>query len=236
MNVWRFPWGNFPSVFLHAAESLVKKHPRYAAAKSGDSIAALDLILDTISLEQVERLRDFLMGKKAVLVSAHAYETTGVNAIPEILADELGRLLGLATDASIVQTNVVYHTGSDGIGRLARQPTFEGAVIQDEIYVLVDDFVGMGGTLANLRGYIEHGGGKVLAAVALTGKPRSAILRLEEDQLLELRRNHGPDLEQWWKTEFGHSFDCLTQSEARYLAKIEDTDAIRNRIAAAKQA
>lgn len=88
MNVWRFPWGNFPSVFLHAAESLVKKHPRYAAAKSGDSIAALDLILDTISLEQVERLRDFLMGKKAVLVSAHAYETTGVNAIPEILADE----------------------------------------------------------------------------------------------------------------------------------------------------
>ena len=35
---------------------------------------------------------------------------------------------------------------------------------------MVDDFVGMGGTLANLRGYIETHGGTVLAAIALTGK------------------------------------------------------------------
>ena len=32
----------------------------------------------------------------------------------------------------------------------------------------MDDFVGMGGTLANLKGYIESQGGKVLAAVSLT--------------------------------------------------------------------
>jgi adenine/guanine phosphoribosyltransferase-like PRPP-binding protein len=29
----------------------------------------------------------------------------------------------------------------------------------------VDDFVGMGGALANLRGYIEAQGGKVIGAV-----------------------------------------------------------------------
>ena len=41
-------------------------------------------------------------------------------------------------------------------------------------YVLVDDFVGMDGTLANLKGYIEFKGGKVVAAVCLT---RRAPLR-----------------------------------------------------------
>ena len=35
--------------------------------------------------------------------------------------------------------------------------------------------------------------------------------------------------------EFGHAFDCLTQSEARYLARAPDVDTIRNRIAAAQQ-
>ena len=39
---------------------------------------------------------------------------------------------------------------------------------------MVDDFIGQGGTLANLRGWIEEHGGKVVAAVALTGKPYSA--------------------------------------------------------------
>ena len=62
-------------------------------------------------------------------------------------------------------------------------------------YVLVDDFVGMGGTLANLRGYIESNGGRVLGAVALTGKPYSAKLTLEEKTLEELRQTHGQDLD-----------------------------------------
>gem|GEM_PF-4489309 len=76
-------------------------------------------------------------------------------------------------------------------GRLARQPDFEGAVTQGRDYVLVDDFVGMGGTLANLRGFIEAQGGKVVAAVTLTGKPYSAKLALDAEQLQKLREKHG---------------------------------------------
>lgn len=48
------------------------------------------------------------------------------------------------------------HTGANGFGRLARQPFFEGVVTAGQDYVLVDDFVGMGGTLANLRGISRH--------------------------------------------------------------------------------
>lgn len=234
-KVARTPLHEFPDVIIHAGETAVKKHPRYKEAKAGDSEAAFDLVQATINDEQVETLKSLLNGRTPLLVSAHAYESEGVNAIPEAFADELAQRLGLLVDGGIVQTNVVAHTGSDGYGRLARQPAFEGAVVSGQDYVLVDDFVGMGGTLANFRGYIEAQGGRVVAAVTLTGKPYSAKLTLDQSQLQELRGKHGKALETWWQENFGHTFDCLTQSEARYLARSQDVDTIRNRIAAAKQ-
>ena len=101
---------------------------------------------------------------------------------------------------------------------------------------MVDDFIGQGGTLANLRGWIEEHGGKVVAAVALTGKPYSAKLSPDREQIRELREKHGSDFETWWQGHFGHTFDCLTQSEARYLARSPDVDTIRSRLAAAERA
>ena len=101
---------------------------------------------------------------------------------------------------------------------------------------MVDDFIGQGGTLANLRGWIESRGGRVVGAVALTGKFYSAKLSPTQEQLRELRERHGPDFEKWWREHFGHAFDCLTQSEARYLARSPDVDTIRDRLAAAKRA
>ena len=101
--------------------------------------------------------------------------------------------------------------------------------------MLADDFIGQGGTLANLRGWIETRGGTVVAAVSLTGKTYSARLSPSQERLDALREKHGPILEQWWHEQFGHTFDCLTHSEARYLARSPDVDTIRDRIAAAKQ-
>lgn len=188
----------------------------------------------TLNEETVGRLRVYERAKP-ILVSAHAYESEGVNAIPEALADALADRLDWPTESSIVQINVVGHTGADGFTRLARQAAFDGEVTPGAAYLLVDDFVGQGGTLANLRGHILAGGGRVLAATALTGKPYSAKLALSENQLIELREKHGA-IEPWWETKFGHRFDCLTQSEARYLARTADADTLRNRIAAAEQA
>ena len=98
---------------------------------------------------------------------------------------------------------------------------------------MVDDFIGQGGTLANLRGWVEKQGGAVVGAVGLTGKAYSAKLNPSEEQLDELRQKHGPSFEKWWRENFGHAFDCLTQSEARYLAHSPNVDTIRNRVAAA---
>jgi hypothetical protein len=64
----------------------------------------------------------------ATLVSAQAYERDGLNAIPEIFADALGKALNLPVDADVLQTNVVAHTGADGFSRLARQAEFDGPI------------------------------------------------------------------------------------------------------------
>ncbi|WP_296488945.1 phosphoribosyltransferase [Rhodoferax sp.] len=109
-----------------------------------------------------------------------------------------------------------------------------GTVTPECEYVLVDDFIGMGGTLANMKGYIESQGGKVLAAVCLTGKQHSAKLAPSAERLTELRNRHGNELEHWWIEQFAHAFDALTESEARYLARTEGADTVRSRIAAAK--
>jgi hypothetical protein len=232
----RIPWGNFPDVLIHASESAVKQHPGYWAAKTGDAAAAERLISDTLNLVKIDELAALLAGHQPILVSAHAYEQNGVNAIPEVFADELAQRLGWEVDGGVVQINVVSHTGADGFSRLARQAKFDGTIKHDAKYIMVDDFIGMGGTLANLRGHIEASGGQVMAAVALTGKPHSAKLRLTQDSLDELRSKHETELEYWWKERFGHAFDSLTESEARYLIRTPDAATVRNRIVAAEQA
>lgn len=232
----RTAWGNFPDVLIHANESAVKQHPAYKRAKSGHGPSATVVVNDTMSELQNQQLVDLLRGHAPTLVSAHAYEREGINAIPQAFAVEISKAVGWPHDLGVAQINVVAHTGADGFSRLARQAEFAGAVQPGCEYVLVDDFVGMGGTLANLKGHIESKGGKVLAAVCLTGKPHSAKLALSPERLQELREKHGTELENWWFGRFAHTFDALTESEARYLARTETFDAIRNRIAAAKQA
>ena len=232
----RTAWGNFPDVLIHASESAVKQHPAYKWAKTGHGPSATTLVNDTMSEQRNQQLVDLLRGHAPTLVSAHAYEREGINAIPEAFAVEISKAVGWPHDLGVAQINVVTHTGADGFSRLARQAEFAGAVQPGCEYVLVDDFVGMGGTLANLKGYIESKGGKVLAAVSLTGKPHSAKLALSPERLQELRKKHGTELETWWIERFAHAFDALTESEARYLARTETVDTIRNRIADAKQA
>ena len=226
----RTPWGNFPDVLIHASESAVKQHPAYKAAKAGGDDAATALVLDTFNMERAQALKRIAGDTTPTLVSAHALEREGVNAIPEVFAERLSQVLGWPAETGVVQVNVVSHTGSNGFWRLARQAEFDGPVEPGRTYVMVDDFVGMGGTLANLRGYIESKGGRVVAAVSLTGKPHSAKLALSPERLQELRLKHGTELENWWVGRFAHAFDALTESEARYLARTEAADTIRNRI------
>jgi len=230
----RAPWRDFPDAVLLASESVTTKHPQYAAAKSGKAVAAAELVDELVRDSALSAVRHLIAEatiNEPSLIAAHAYERSGYNAIPSALAKLLGDRLGLPFHSEVGQTNLVGHTGADGYGRLARQAAFDGPVEHGRDYVMVDDFIGQGGTMANLRGWVEKKGGNVVAAVALTGKPYSARLNPTKEQLNDLTQKHGQEFERWWREFFGHAFNCLTQSEARYLTRSPDVDTIRIRLA-----
>jgi hypothetical protein len=233
MDVPRIPLYDFPDVVLHAPESATKGHVEYQAGKGGDLRAADVLTTQLISSVAVEQISVLLAGQAIELVPIHALESAGVNEIPAALATELSSRLGMPVNRSIVQLNSVGHTGADGFRRLANQALFSGSVTPGQRYLVVDDFVGQGGTLANLIGFIHSLGGEVLGATVLTGKPYSAKLAPDHAQIEALRTKHGPELEEWWQQSVGFGFECLTRSEARYLDKTPDAHTIRDRLVAA---
>ncbi|EOV0998732.1 LPD38 domain-containing protein [Edwardsiella piscicida] len=233
----RPPWpADFPDVVLHARLGDATAHPDYAAAKGGDEFAARRLISDVLNKAAIDNIRRIIDSRKVLLTAVHAEEASGRNKIPQAMADMLGHILHQHVDDNIVQAMRVGRSGLDGFGRLANQPGFAGEVRRDVPYFILDDTLTQGGTLAGLRGYIEAQGGQVIGASALTGKKYSAKMALSAATLARLRTHlGGSNLENWWKQQFGYGFSGLTESEANYLLRAGDADAIRDRLLAARQ-
>ncbi len=231
----RSPWGkDFPEVILHGRLADATSHPDYAAAKGGDDAAARRLVRDVLSPDAIGKLKALVGVRPAIALGVHAEEAVSRNAIPSAMADILGKVLGIEVDLDIMQSAKVGRTAQDGFGRLANQPGFDGPVRNDKPYLIMDDTLTQGGTLANLKGYIENRGGEVLAATALTGKQYSAKIAIDSSTLEQIRDQYdGTGLEAWWHNRFGYGFDSLTESEGRYLLRAKDADKVRDRVTAA---
>ena len=231
----RVPWSTgLTDVEIVADTSIVQRHPAYSAAKQGDLNAALQLVGDVINDEQIRQIIEKYGEANPLLTGVQAIEGASVNVIPQAMVAWLAKQAGFEMENSLVQINRVGHTKSSGWHRLAHQAQFDGDVQPGRAYLLVDDFIGQGGTFANLRALIEERGGRVIGAMALTGKAYSSKLALTNETLSALRVKYG-NFESWWREQFGFGFDALTESEGRYLLRAEDADTIRNRLAEAKQ-
>jgi hypothetical protein len=127
--------------------------------------------------------------------------------------------------ANIVEASRVFHTGAKAMERLLLRPQFDGPVTAGTAYVLVDDVICLGGTLAELADYIQAGGGQVAAVVTLVNAGR--IKRLKPETLvIRLLREKFPDAIQH---TFGIDPGALTANEASYLSGFRTADELRNR-------
>lgn len=231
----RGPWpSDFPDVVIHTTVRRRDAHPEYAAAKAGDANAALALAIDLIEAEAVASLGRLIDRRDALLLPVIADEDKGFNAIPDAMAQVLGRDLDLsAISGEIVQANKVGHTRARTFQRIVTPAEFDGEVVRGADYVLVDDHVGIGGTLANLRGYVERHGGHIIAMTTLTEnrEGRRISLRAETQAMLEAK--HGKALDQLWRRNFGYGLDCLTETEAQNLRRQPSVAAIEDFLAQA---
>ena len=239
-GIARAPWGpDFPDVIVHADEEMRNRHPDYSKAKTGDISAAYRLVRDFVSDSALESLQALGTGGPVVFVAVSAIEAAGFNAIPDALARYLSDRLDFESAAGeLMQSTRVSHTRSRGWHRLVTPATFVGVVRHDTRYVLVDDHVGFGGTLANLRGTIEllpYRNSKVVGMTCLTETIGGRRIAIRPETLSMLEDNHGKNIDHLWRDHFGYGTDCFTDIEGGYLARAKSIDAIRNRMAKAAE-
>ncbi|MCG8985871.1 PLxRFG domain-containing protein [Delftia acidovorans] len=218
-----------PDAIIGSTLGSASKHPDYAAAKAGDVAAATRLAVDLVTPEMVAKVAAALGGARPRVLPVAAEEASGRNKIPRAVSEVLAARLGLETATGIVQANRARRTGLDGLDRIFAPVDFAGAVEPGD-YLLVDDTLTQGGTFAALASHIREGGGNVVGVVALTGKQYSAKIQPSPEILATLRQKHG-DLEDQFRAATGYGFDALTESEARYLARFEPAERLRDRIA-----
>lgn len=210
-------------------------HPKYSAAKGGDVEAAVEVARALVTDDLVAQVRKVIGDSKPKVVPVASIEAAGRNKIPLAAAVMLADRLGLATSGDIMQANRPKRTAMDGLDRIFATPEFDGPVVAGQDYLILDDTLTQGATFASLAAHIEAGGGRVVAAVALTGKQYSAKIQASADTLASLREKHG-DIETDFRAATGYGFDALTESEARYLANFKPADTVRARILAERDA
>ncbi|HSK38682.1 MAG TPA: hypothetical protein VK943_02835, partial [Arenibaculum sp.] len=185
----RTPWkGPFPQVAIHTTVDIRDAHPAYADAKSGNADAATALVEALFLPAAVSRIGSVVAGRNPMIVPASAIERQGFNAIPDAMALALADILSLSVDTnSINQINIVSHTRATGWHRLAHPAVFDGPVEIGRCYFIVDDHIGLGGTIASLKGHIETHGGVAIGATCLTESTNSRDIALTSGTLNGLR-------------------------------------------------
>jgi orotate phosphoribosyltransferase-like protein len=223
-----------PDVIIAAPIGSLSKLPGFAAAKSGDAAAAVQVVQSVLTPTFLDSIRH-LARCDALIQPVAAIESTGFNCIPVVAAVMIANELGLQVGDSIVQLNSPFRTRRSGLDRIFHPPQFYGTVEYGRNYVLVDDTVTQGRTFANLAVHVDAAGGHVVAAIALTGKQYSAKIALSPSTLGALRARYG-DIEPVFSSIAGYGYDQLTESEARYLVTYKPAQWVRDEILSACRA
>lgn len=232
----RTSWDSFPKVrVLYPLRTLSNASDElYRQAKGGDIYAAYELLYEKVLKEaDIYDIGQQVFKYNPIIVPVVAKEELGNNYIPHAFADLLSGYLGFPINRDIVQSVKANHTNASAYERIVRQAEFEGAIEQGRNYVILDDTVSMGGTLAALKGHIENHGGKVVLASTLTGFSVPEIDIVPNQKTLHYVLNKHPELAEWWQNEFNFPVQYLTQGELGHFKKPDSFDEIRNRLIAA---
>jgi hypothetical protein len=238
----RYPWGDFPDVVRNGNPGELKSQPEYADAKAGDEKAAFAMALRLLRKEFIQGLLQLAEGcRHPVLLPVMASEQAGNNKIPAVFSAVISDIVGWPVEDGVYQVTKAYRTGSGADHRLAVHPEFDGQLTSDADYIIIDDTMTTGGTLADLRGFVQEQGGKVIGMAALVAHPGAVGIAIKPGMLADILARHPPQdaslgMDDFWRAEYGHGIACLTQGEAGHLRAARSVDAIRDRLLTARHA
>jgi hypothetical protein len=225
------PWPeDFPNAIIHTTLAKLTEHPDHPLAKAGDAEAALRIVDDLIKPERVAELGAAY--PDARLLPVHAVEEGGRNKLPRVFAQVISDMTGLPVEGRIGQTNVSAHTAKGAFGRLLSRANFTGEVKPGQKYVIVDDAITQGGTISELRHYIENNGGKVVAVTGLAAGKWSTVIGIKPKTIEAVERKFGRDQteELLRQYDIAGKLEALTESEGRHILSYAKLDTLRDRI------
>jgi hypothetical protein len=172
-------------------------------------------------------------------VPVHSIEANGKNRIPEALTEYLSQKTGLDADINIVQKDKVHRTGSDDFHRFAFRPHYDGIVQPNKRYILVDDVFTQGGSLNELRLFIERSGGQVVQMATMSLGGHGDDIALKPETQMRLLDKFGENNIYSFVKEinlYDGNYKNLTEPEAYFLGRAASLNQARDRILAARQA
>lgn len=140
------------------------------------------------------------------------------NALPVAYARYLAERLGATVNEVVIQSARVGRTHLPRWLRFLCQPTFDGPVATDRSYLIVDDVISTGGTLAALRSYLLRNGATVAGTTAIATKTGlHQKFAIADQTVTMLRSTYGSGLSRYWTGTFGHDIAHLTEAEGQFL-------------------
>lgn len=213
------PWdATTGNIMVQTSIAKLKSHPSYQQGKKGDEQAALSVVSGVANKAKLKSLADQF--PQAVIVPVFGMEREGMNKLPLAYAMYMSQMTGLPVHESLVMTNVPARIGSDGWYRLTHRPEFNGQIVIGQEYIIVDDVATQGGTLSELRAYIESHGGKVVAVSTLAAAQFSTVLAIRAETKQKLIDRYGQqELTAWLQRHglYNGEIGALSEGEARII-------------------
>lgn len=127
---------------------------------------------------------------------------------------------GFSVTTDIKQSVRAHHTGANSIQRFVNRVRFSGEVEKGKEYILIDDHVDYGGTLRDLKDFIESNGGKVVAFSTLTSITKDTKI-LPDKESVDKLNEYGGTIDELLR-QFGITDNKtgLTDGETKGLLKI----------------
>jgi len=233
----RHPWEHdFPDAVVHCAWQpppsqrnskspkggpFLKLHPQYRQAKHDrDMQSAINIIEEVAKEQALIDLRAIAIrhGVTPRLIAPAATVDESKNALAIGYAQWLGRQMDWPVEERVFREKSQSKDREGAWFRMAHPSTFYGKIDTSAPYIIVDDVITLGGTLADLRSFIINKGGKAIAMSAIASHDgRHSQIKLSDVTRHSLEKRYGPDLSGFCLDVLGHSHDCLTHEEAQKL-------------------
>jgi hypothetical protein len=215
-----FPWEEgFPRGYGHTSVAYLKRCEGFERAKNGDMNAADSVVQQCVKYKRIHELQSEY--PNSVLLPV-----IGRNALPLAFA----QALNMPVWKNVLLTDPLPRKKLFAIQRLLHKPVFVGFVQKDTEYIIVDDVITQGGTIATLREYVLARGGRVVAVSALAFSVGSHYIAPTKDVLLRLFAKFGYPIGILQAMGFVGSLEELTYSQVRYLLRFSSVRNICNKM------